>query len=519
MGSSFLNHKYSSQIFLVNAELLNRSIMYRKEDMKRRSLNFKMAFVVGLLVFGSILISIVSLLKMEHMDGLIKEMATHTVLRALIAKDIRMLIDAQALSQKDILLEHSPENILALRSQMLERNEKMYQLMDQFKEISLDEDRSEMAEIKDIFQKWFGVTEEVTALAVKDLDDEANSISHARGAPLRASIYEKIQKLVEKQKHLMHEENLEADRDYESGKELILIISSLSVLVSLSIAFLVLNNLSRTISEVIGDLVGSSEQVSEASLQIATASTQLSHASTEQAASLEETVAAVEELTSMVKANADSARTASGLSEQTREVAQQGESQIKGLMSSMTQLSQDSKQIEEIITVIDSIAFQTNLLALNAAVEAARAGEQGKGFAVVSEAVRALAQKSALASKDIGTLIKSSVAKIEQGAEQAIASGEVLSKVVGSIQKVSDMTLEIASANEEQSNGISQISRAMNQLDQTTQINAATSEEAAASAEELSAQAIQLRQVVRTLETSIRGERNGARTKDGESAS
>lgn len=151
----------------------------------------------------------------------------------------------------------------------------------------------------------------------------------------------------------------------------------------------------------------------------------------------------------------------------------------------MSEISQSSKKIEEIISVIDDIAFQTNLLALNAAVEAARAGEQGKGFAVVAEAVRALAQRSASSAKDISSLIKDSVSQVDRGSKIADSSGEVLSNIVSSIKKVSDLNNEIAAASSEQTTGIQQISKAMNQLDQASQSNAASAEEIAATSGEI----------------------------------
>ncbi|HEY1079318.1 MAG TPA: methyl-accepting chemotaxis protein, partial [Bdellovibrio sp.] len=176
------------------------------------------------------------------------------------------------------------------------------------------------------------------------------------------------------------------------------------------------------------------------------------------------------------------------------------------LINSMKEISQDSKKISEIISVIDDIAFQTNLLALNAAVEAARAGEQGKGFAVVAEAVRTLAQRSALAAKDISNLIKSSVGRMESGGAQVEKSGAVLTEILNSINKVTHLNQEISTASSEQAHGISQISQAMNQMDQVTQVNAASSEEAAASAEELSAQAQSMTLVIHELVRVIRGE-------------
>jgi methyl-accepting chemotaxis protein len=245
--------------------------------------------------------------------------------------------------------------------------------------------------------------------------------------------------------------------------------------------------------------------VAQASTQIAESSQSLSGAATEQASSLEETVATMEELTSMVRMNTENGKQAAALAVSTRDIAVKGEAEIKTLINSIHSISEDSKKIEEITTVIDDIAFQTNLLALNAAVEAARAGEQGKGFAVVADAVRSLAQRSSVAAKDIAELIKNSVAKIDVGSQQANQGGVVFAEIVDSVKKVADLNNEIATASEEQSNGIAQIGKAMNQMDQTTQQNAAAAEQTAAAAEELSAQSENLRNNVAILEQVVYG--------------
>ncbi len=205
-------------------------------------------------------------------------------------------------------------------------------------------------------------------------------------------------------------------------------------------------------------------------------SSALSAASTESAASLEETVASLEELTSMIKLNADNAKMASDVSQVSKTTAEEGAKEIASLMQSMNEIANSSKKIEEIVNVIDDIAFQTNLLALNAAVEAARAGEQGKGFAVVAEAVRALALRSATSAKEISGLISESANQVERGQAVAKSSHEVLNKIVSSVNKVASLNNEIATASQEQSTGVSQISQAMNQLDQVTQTNASSSE-------------------------------------------
>lgn len=271
------------------------------------------------------------------------------------------------------------------------------------------------------------------------------------------------------------------------------------------IAWAVTRQIILTLTAVTDDLSNSASTITSSSDQLSAASQSLSSGATEGAASLEETVSSMEEISGMVKLNADHASEAASLSRSSSDAADEGEKEIQNLVSAMSGISASSKKIEEIITVIDDIAFQTNLLALNAAVEAARAGEQGKGFAVVAEAVRTLAQRSAVAAKDITGLIKESVEQIEQGSKIADQSGAVLKNIVSSVKKVSDLNGEIATASRQQSEGLGQISTAMNQLDQVTQTNAASAEEAAASAEELSAQAQILQTMVLKLNGIIRG--------------
>jgi methyl-accepting chemotaxis protein len=276
-------------------------------------------------------------------------------------------------------------------------------------------------------------------------------------------------------------------------------------LVALGFGFLVIRRPIRRLNQVSERLGVSGVELGNVSGQISSVSQSLSAASTESAASLEQTVSSIEELTSMVGRNADSAREAAGLSQGAREAAKKGEVEIRELITAINEISTSSKKIEEIINVIDDIAFQTNLLALNAAVEAARAGDQGKGFAVVADAVRNLAQRSAAAAKDITALIKDSVGKVDRGSSLASNSERALGAIVASVQKMAEINGEIASASSEQASGISQISKAMNQLDQTTQQNAAASEESAASAEQMALQASSLQRLVQDLTAVIHG--------------
>lgn len=281
-------------------------------------------------------------------------------------------------------------------------------------------------------------------------------------------------------------ENKMADQIAASVSQWILLVTLCATFLVLGILLWVAARVSNTVSSISSRLSVSGNQVSIAVEQLNEAGVSLSQSSTEAAASLEETVASLEELSSMVQLNSDNAKQAAALSASSREAAEKGQHEIETLILAMSKISQSSRKIEEIISVIDDIAFQTNLLALNAAVEAARAGEQGKGFAVVAEAVRALAQRSAAAAKDITNLIKESVEQVDDGSKIAGQSGAVLSNIVTSVKKVSDLNNEIASASAEQTTGIQQISKAMNQLDQASQSNAASAEEIAATSGEIS---------------------------------
>lgn len=329
-----------------------------------------------------------------------------------------------------------------------------------------------------------------------------------KDCPEKAAVYTAaVTNLIQFHQKVLESRAQEADSAAHSGNNIIMLVILAGLALGLTIGFFIAANITRAVGTVAKDLGLGSEQVAQAATQIAGSSQGLSGATTEQASSLEETVATMEELTSMVRLNSENGKQAAALAVSTREIAVKGEREIKTLIDSIHSISADSKKIEEITTVIDDIAFQTNLLALNAAVEAARAGEQGKGFAVVAEAVRNLALRSAEAAKDIADLIKKSVEKIEMGAKQANQGGEVLAEIVTSVKKVADLNNEIASASEEQSNGIVQIGKAMNQMDQVTQQNAAAAEETAAAAEELSAQSENLKASVQTLEVAVYGSR------------
>ena len=257
-----------------------------------------------------------------------------------------------------------------------------------------------------------------------------------------------------------------------------------------------LKDMNDSLLKVVGEVRGSTHTIGTASSQIAAGNLDLSSRTEQQAAALEETASAMEELTATVKQNADNARQANQLAVSASGVAIKGGTVVSQVVDTMESINESAKKIADIISVIDGIAFQTNILALNAAVEAARAGEQGRGFAVVAAEVRSLAQRSAAAAREIKTLIGDSVDKVDAGSKLVGEAGLTMGEIVDSVKRVTDIMAEIMAASQEQSIGIEHVNRAIGQMDQGTQQNAALVQEATASAGSLQHQAGHLMDVV-----------------------
>jgi len=273
------------------------------------------------------------------------------------------------------------------------------------------------------------------------------------------------------------------------------------------------SDVSKTINKVVENLDRAlhqvalgAEQVAMASVQVSTGGQSLSQGASEQASSLEEVSSSLQEMSSMTRQNAQNAREAKGVSEQARESADKGVESMSRMSSAINQIKTSSDSTARIVKTIDEIAFQTNLLALNAAVEAARAGDAGRGFAVVAEEVRNLAMRSAEAAKNTASLIEDAVKNSENG---VAINAEVLKNfqdIAEKTNKVSQVVAEIAVASEQQDEGISQVTRAVEQLNQLTQHNAANAEESASAAEEMSSQSEEMRSMVAGFKLTGSGE-------------
>jgi methyl-accepting chemotaxis protein len=259
---------------------------------------------------------------------------------------------------------------------------------------------------------------------------------------------------------------------------------------------LALNQALESVSRALTEVRTAADRTADASRQMSAAAEELAGGSHEQASSLEETAASLEEITGTLRQTAENAGKASEFAASSRKVAEKGGSAVASTVQAMREIETASRSIFDIVATIDGIAFQTNLLALNAAVEAARAGEHGRGFAVVAAEVRALAQRSAEAAREIKSLVQDSVAKVEAGSQLAARSGGTLDEIVGSAKKLTDLIAEIAGASREQSAGVDQVNRAIAQMEQVVQRNASQTEEINATSESLAAQAGQLQALV-----------------------
>ncbi len=266
-----------------------------------------------------------------------------------------------------------------------------------------------------------------------------------------------------------------------------------------------LHDMMTSLQQTVQDVRTGADSIASAAGQISAGNLDLSSRTEEQASSLAETAATMEEITATVRQNADNAQQANTLAAAAAKTATDGGSIVAQLVSTMGEINTKSQQVADIIGVIDSIAFQTNILALNAAVEAARAGEQGRGFAVVASEVRALAQRSAGAAKEIKTLIDTSVESATKGNEQASRAGATMQDIVDGINRVTDIMGEISAASREQTTGIEEINAAITQMDDVTRQNASLVEESAAAATSLQEQADTLAQLVATFRLKDQG--------------
>ncbi len=311
----------------------------------------------------------------------------------------------------------------------------------------------------------------------------------------------------EARRHILSDQGM---LDNASGLKLkVSLLGGAALVLGVILAWFIARGIGRALRALALQLRQGAEQVASASNQVAAASQSLAQGASEQAGSLEETSASLEEISSMVRTNAEAAAEANGLVDASRQTVGQAVESMANLRQAMHRIEQASQQTAAIIKTIDEIAFQTNLLALNAAVEAARAGEAGAGFAVVAGEVRSLAQRAAEAAKNTQEIIETNLDNIQQGGRLVAATDAAFAGVAAGITQVADLVARIAAASNEQTQGISQINSAVQEMDRVTQTNASGAEESAAAAEELSGQARSLHDTVEYLRQLVGGDRQG----------
>jgi methyl-accepting chemotaxis protein len=300
----------------------------------------------------------------------------------------------------------------------------------------------------------------------------------------------------------------------QSGIRLIVVALVVATVVGIALAWLIARVINRTLRTFVGALGDGSEQVAAAAGQVSASSQSLAEGASEQAASLEETSASLEEMLSMTKRSAENANQAKTIASAARASGEVGAQKIQMAHEALQAIKTASHDITKILKTIDEIAFQTNILALNAAVEAARAGEAGAGFAVVADEVRALAQRCAAAAHETAAKIEDSVTKSQHGVELGAEVSRSFADIKSKIQELDGLVAEIATAANEQSQGIGQVTTAVSQMDKVTQSNAANAEETASAAEELNSQSQMLKESVVSLQLLISRTENSGEPKN-----
>jgi methyl-accepting chemotaxis protein len=518
--------------------------------MKKLSLNMKISIVLGFLVLGICMVSVNGYYQMNKVNALLKDISTVKVVNVLRTQKLIGLYYVQLSNQKNYIVSPDPVTREKTKKSLIERNTEIVDaLIERKANIHSEDELKALGEFEKIYGQWSLLNEKVEALAFADRTREAAEIIEVNGKKLRLSGEEILNKLNKKYEDTMSADTIAAQKDYEDARVFFIISSTMTILLGVGFAVMVLKSLNKSLYEMIDDLTKNFLQVTSASEQIAASSEELSTAASEQAASLEETSASIIEMNSMVQKNSEYARKASQVATGSRESANKGKLVVGHMMEAindihtsnqhiMDQINLSNAEIAKIVgliadidkktKIINDIVFQTKLLSFNASVEAARAGENGRGFSVVAEEIGKLAQVSGEAAKEISSMLTDSVLKVEaivkntseqvglligEGKEK-INSGtlvakqcsDVLEEIVQHTVQVTNMTDEIASACQEQSAGVAEITKAMGLLGQVTQTNAATSAQAASSAEDLSSQASALKNVVESLVITVKGE-------------
>jgi methyl-accepting chemotaxis protein len=494
----------------------------------------RLALGFGVVLALMVIVAWLGYSRMQEVQGRLENITSGTMVKIKLATTMRDAVRNSADSVRNLALLID-ENPLDVDLKRIVTERKIYdEAAAELSKMSTSEaDKALLATIAEARQRSGPLVEKVLTLAKEEKNAEGTAVWKTDLHPVEIKWQAMLEELVQLQDRGAAAVAAAARTAYQNTVRLLLILTLVSIAFGVTIAIWIIGAITRPLNRAVnvshavaaGDLSmaieaegkdetaqllnalaemkdnlvkivsgvrQNAERVAAASGEIAQGNMELSSRTEAQASSLEETSASMEELNSTLTQSADHARHADQLARNASSVAIKGGEVVGEVVGTMKDINESSKQIADIISVIDGIAFQTNILALNAAVEAARAGEQGRGFAVVASEVRSLAQRSAEAAKQIKNLITASVERVERGTALVDQAGVTMQEIVVSIKQVSDIIGEITSASIEQNAGIGQVTQAVSEMDHTTQQNAALVEESAAAAESLKGQAQEL---------------------------
>ncbi|TGL87150.1 methyl-accepting chemotaxis protein [Leptospira congkakensis] len=398
-----------------------------------------------------------------------------------LSEKIRTKFMWLARNEKNLILDESAELMNKRLQDRIKYTAELFGYIEELEKIGNEKDKEKLAELRTAYKDYADAFELVKVIALKNLIQEAQKISTAKGRPAADRFDAVADDIAAMAAADMDEANKLTDELYQW----IFVFMAGLFIVSAAISVIIAAWIITSITKALNSAVEIAATVSTAAEQVSSTAYSLSQGASEQAASIEESTASIEEMSSSVTQNSQAAN-------ETNEIASTSAKETTKGRESVFKTLDAMKNISSKIKIIEEIAYQTNLLALNAAIEAARAGKHGKGFAVVADEVRKLAERSQVAAQEINQLSFNSVSLAEE-------AGKVIEEIVPSIQKTAELVSSIADASSEQSSGINQISLAMTQMDQTTQIAASSSEELAATSNQLKEQSSHLMDIMGTL--------------------
>lgn len=516
------------------------------------SVRSKLAWAFGLLALIVLVVSGFAFKELKDANDEFENFVSGINARLAVANEVINAVNARAVAARNIVLLTKPEELAVeneaatrAHAKVGERLAKLKQMAETSKNVSAQA-KQLIAEVDKIEQRYAPVALSVIDLGMKRQSEQAIAKINDECRPLLASLIKALNKYFEYSENVQGNLLKETRAKFALQQTLLSGVAILAIAIAVVAGFFISRSILSTLgtepaelSDAVGkvadgdltatmqvragdtksvlaavarmqasliDVVSSvrqgSEGVANASTEISQGNHDLSGRTESQASALQQTAASMEQLGATVKQNADNAKQANQLAVKASSVAVQGGEVVNEVVNTMKGINESSRKIEQIIAVIDGIAFQTNILALNAAVEAARAGEQGRGFAVVAGEVRSLAQRSGQAAKEIKDLINVSVARVEEGTQLVDKAGETMTEIVASVRRVTDIIGEISAASDEQAHGVGQVATAVSQMDQVTQQNAALVEEMAAAASSLNTQAQDLVRTVAIFKVS-----------------